>query len=89
MLFHLRLAPLATPQSDGSLQVGYTAAIEPLSVAQDPAQRPDTAVPTRPWDHDTDSPAVQQAAAAVHAAAPEHRLQAILGLVSAVTEGAS
>jgi len=89
VVFQLRIAPLATPQPDGSMQVGYTAAIEPLSVALDPEQHPDTAVPTRPWDHDTDSPSAQQAAAAVHAAAPEDRLQAILDLVAAVTGGSS
>lgn len=86
VVFQLRIAPLATPQPDGSMQVGYTAAIEPLNAAVDPAQRPDTAVPTRPWDHNTDSPAAEQAAAAVHDAAPEDRLQAILALIDVVTE---
>lgn len=85
VLFRLRVAPLALPQPDGTTQVSYTAALDPLSADNDPAQQPDTSVPTAPWDHDTASPEVHAAAAAVHEAAPADRADAILALIAAVT----
>ncbi len=85
VLFRLRVSPLALPQPDGTMQVSYTAALDPLAAEHDPAARPDTAVPTAPWGHDTDSPAVRAAAAAVLAADPADRHAAILDLIAAVT----
>ena len=85
VLFRLRVAPLALPQPDGTLQVSYTATLDPLSADHDPTQQPDTAVPTAPWGHDTESADVLEAAAAVLAADPEDRTAAILALIAKVT----
>lgn len=84
--FSIRLSPLATPQSDGSLQVQYTATIDPIEDSLGGSgDVPDTAVPTAPWGHDLTSPDVLQAAEQVHAAAPEERHDAILRLIEAMT----
>lgn len=89
-VFALRLAPLALPQPDGSLQVRYTATVDPVEAAAAAAGgEADTAVPTNPWGHDTTSPTVRQAADAVHAAPPGAQRAAIEALIRAMTEGAS
>jgi hypothetical protein len=85
VLFRLRVAPLALPQPDGTLQVSYTAVLDPLAAAHDPTQQPDTAVPTAPWGHDTESAGVLAAAAAVRSADPAERYAALLDLIAAVT----
>ena len=83
--FSIRLSPLATPQTDGSLQVHYTATIDPIEANAAGDSAPDTAVPTAPWGHDLSSAEVLQAAEAVHAAAPAERHAAILTLIEAMT----
>ena len=85
VLFRLRVAPLALPQTDGTLQVSYTAALDPLAAVNDPTQQSDTAVPTAPWGHDTESDVVLAAADAVRSADPAERHAAILDLIAAVT----
>jgi len=82
--FTLRLAPLATPQPGGSMHIHYTATVDP-KVAASADLSADTAVPTNPWGHATDSPAAQQAAQAVHQASPADRRAAIMDLIAAVT----